>query len=294
MRQFITFDIGGTNIKYGIINENGQLMKQFSTPTEAHLGGDAILDKIINIANELKENASGICISSAGIINPISGIVEYATDAIPNYIGLKIKKRIEQETGLTTEVQNDVNCFAICEATIGNGVNAKNFITLTVGTGIGGAIYINNQLYMGHHFSAGEWGRMHVIDQKFENVASITGLIQLANHYIEERAWTGKKIFQLYDEGHKGAISVVNIFYHYLATGIMNLIYTFNPEKVIIGGGISTRGSQFINELYHHIEKIIEPIFLKATKIELAKYYNNSGMIGACFHFLDAEKKRKL
>lgn len=294
MNQYITFDIGGTDIKFGIITNEGELLFTSHMATDAHKGGPDLIQRVIKKANELKGQyeVMGIAISSAGIIDPYKGEVVYATKAIPNYIGMKIKQLVENETSLITEVQNDVNCFAICEANRGVAINCKNFITLTVGTGVGGAIYMNDSMYYGHDFSAGEWGRMNVLGHQFEEMASITGLIRLAKQYIEEKDWNGKMIFDLYDQNDERAVITINHFYHYLTTGIMNLIYIFNPDKVVIGGGISARGEKFISEIYHHIKKIIEPKFLDNTTIEIAKYSNHSGLIGAFYHYQEMQNWR--
>jgi predicted NBD/HSP70 family sugar kinase len=290
MNQYICFDIGGTDIKYGIIKENGEILFHDKMKTEAWNGGNSIIerviDKILTIKNTYSNHVfKGVTVSSAGIIDPYKGEVLYATNAIPNYIGVKIKEKIETATGFLTEVENDVNCFALCEANLGVARDCQNFITLTIGTGVGGAIYLNNQLNHGHGYSAGEWGRMQVLDKKFESVASITGLIQLANQYIQPKEWDGLQIFNLYDQGHPQAKQAVDTFYTYLATGIMNLIYIFNPEKVVIGGGITGRGEKFVTEITSHLSQIIEPRFLKQTKIACAMYSNQSGMIGALYHF---------
>ncbi len=289
MKQFIAFDIGGTNIKYGVLNENFDILMKEKIPTQAQLGGLSIINRIIKKIEDVRKQyvLAGVAISSAGVINPYSGQVINATEAIPNYIGLQIKKEIKQQTGLQTEVLNDVNCFALCEKKFGNAKDCENFITLTIGTGIGGAIYLNNKMYYGNNYSAGEFGRMMINGKKFEAVASFTGLIQLANKMIKKKEWTGEEIFKLYDSGEIKAKEVIQTFYDHLATGIGNLIYIFNPQKVLIGGGITGRGKQFLDELNQVIKSKIDPGFIAYTSISLTKFNNDSGMIGALVHYLN-------
>lgn len=288
MNKYITFDIGGTFIKYGIIQENGELIYSSKMETEIQKGGPNIVNKLLKKINELRQsyNVNGVAISSAGVINSKTGIVVNATKNIPNFIGLNYKETIEKATNLPVEVQNDVNCFALCEKWLGNARDCNNFITLTIGTGIGGAIYINDNMYYGNNFSAGEWGRMNILGEKYEAVSSITGLTNLAKKYVEDKVWDGKEIFDLYDQGDKAMTKVINKFYKHLVTGICNLIYIFNPDKVIIGGGITSRGNKFIEEVNEHLSKVIEKEFLETTEISLSKFSNNSGMIGALYHFL--------
>lgn len=294
MNHYLCFDIGGTKIKYGILSEDYKIIMHDQMDTEAKKGGPSIVDKVIEKTHEVKKTItlSGIAISTAGVIDPYEGVVVNATDAIPNYIGVRIKDTIEQRTGLTVEVQNDVNCFALCEKVMGNGFNCRHFITLTIGTGIGGAIHVNDQMYYGNGFSAGEWGRMYINDQTFESLASMTGLIRLANQSIEPRDdWNGEKIFSLYDQGDVRAIHVVQWYYRYLAQGVTNLIYIFNPERVIIGGGITNR-TTFISELNEAVKEIIDQTFYNQTEIVSAKYKNHSGMIGALYHYHFMQRQR--
>lgn len=107
---------------------------------------------------------------------------------------------------------------------------------LTLGTGIGGAIVINGELYRGHSFGAGEWGNMLIEGNTFEEVASISGLIHLVRRYKGEKEWDGKTIFELYDKGDSGVTQAVKIFFKHLTIGISNLAYIFNPKIIIIGG----------------------------------------------------------
>ncbi|MEH7011767.1 ROK family protein [Neobacillus niacini] len=287
MKHYLAFDIGGTQIKYGIVTEKGDILSHFIMDTEAHLGGLSIIDKVIAAGKSMAANhtLSGIAISTAGQVNFHTGTIVAAGETIPHYTGVEIKKLVSDALGLPVEVRNDVDCAALGEMWLGNH-GSSSFIALTVGTGIGGAIVIDGKMYAGHSFSAGEWGYMLVDGEPFEKNASMTGLIRFANHYKEKRQWTGKEIFDLYDKGDKEIQEAVGQFYRYLAIGISNLIYIFNPEKVIIGGGITARGEKFLQEVIEEVEKYLLPSFNKNTEIVLAKLSNQAGMIGAVYHFM--------
>lgn len=288
MKHYLAFDIGGTQIKYGIVTENGDILSHFMMDTEAHLGGRAIIDKVIGAGKSIvaDHSLSGIAISTAGQVNFQTGTIVAAGDTIPHYTGVEIKKLVSEALGLPVEVRNDVDCAALGEMWLGNHVS-NSFIALTVGTGIGGAIVIEGKMYSGHSFSAGEWGYMLVDGEPFEKNASVSGLIQFANLYKEKRQWTGKEIFDLYDQGDEEIHMAVRQFFRYLAMGISNLIYIFNPEKVIIGGGITARGEKFLQEVKEEVEKYLLPSFNKNTEIVLAKLSNQAGMIGAVYHFME-------
>jgi len=287
MRNYLAFDIGGTHIKYGIVTEEGSIVFSGLVDTEAHLGGAAIIEKLIELGKMLRKSHSvdGVAISTAGVVDMNSGKILAASNTIPNYAGVEIKKMVNQALGLPVSVCNDVNCACLGEKWLG-GHESDNFIALTVGTGIGGAIVIDGNMYTGHTFSAGEWGHMLIDGEPFEKNASVSGLIRFAQQYKENRNWTGKEVFELYDSGDKEIKKAVAEFYRYLAIGISNLIYIFNPQKVIIGGGITARGERFLQEVKEEVQKYLKPSFYENTEIVLAKLSNHAGLVGAVYHFL--------
>ena len=149
--RILALDIGGTDIKYGIINESFDILEAHKTPTNAHLGGAHIIDTIIDISKNYT-NIDKIAISTAGQVDSHSGVIVYATDTIPNYTGTRLKEAVEKETGILTVVENDVNSAAYGEAHFGAGKGYDSFICLTYGTGIGGAIFLNGDVFKGSPF----------------------------------------------------------------------------------------------------------------------------------------------
>ncbi|MEL3970860.1 ROK family protein [Rossellomorea oryzaecorticis] len=287
MKQYIAFDIGGTHIKYGIVREDGIVSACFLTDTEAHLGGPALVQKLILLSRSLLDEyeVKGVAVSTAGRVDVDRGIILGESKNIPNYKGLELKKLISEKVKLPVEVRNDADCAALCEHWIGNH-GADNFIMLTVGTGIGGGIIINGELHSGHSYSAGEWGYMRIEGEEFEKVASFPALIKMAKEYKSQLKWTGKEIFDAYDQGDPKIMKAVAVFYRHLAVGISNLIYIFDPEKVIIGGGIALRGEVFLEEIKEEVKKYTKETFYNRTELVLAKHQNHSGMIGAVYHFM--------
>ncbi|WP_175990152.1 ROK family protein [Bacillus sp. Marseille-Q1617] len=290
MKQYIAFDIGGTYIKYGIVRGDGKVVVSFLTDTEAHLGGPSIVQKLVRLSRELLETyqAAGVAISTAGRVDADRGVILGASNNIPEYKGTELKKLISTELNLPVEVRNDADCAALCEHWLG-GHGADNFIMLTVGTGVGGGIILNGQLYSGHSFSAGEWGYMRIEGEQFEKIASFPGLIKMAKEYKSDREWTGKEIFDSYDQGDPDIQKAVAKFYKHLAVGISNLIYIFDPEKVVIGGGIALRGEAFLKEIKEEVRKYTKKDFYQRTELVLAKYQNHSGMVGAVYHFMQRD-----
>ncbi|MBE4940074.1 ROK family protein [Bacillus thuringiensis] len=292
MKEYIAFDIGGTQIKYGIVSEIGRVLKRKTVATEIHLGGEQIIQKLIYVSQKImnEHTIAGIGISTTGIVDINKGIVTGDADHISGYSTIPIIDRLQEILKVPVSIDNDVNCAAFGEKWNGSGREKDNFIMLTIGTGIGGAIFIDGELYRGHSFSAGEWGNMLIEGKTFEEVASISGLIRLVRKYKGKGEWNGKRIFELYDKGDREVAQAVGIFFKHLAIGISNLAYIFNPETIIIGGGITDRGNEFLKEVKEEISKYLNQEIYNNCEIELAQNGNCAGMIGAIYHFLHHHK----
>ncbi len=290
--MILAFDIGGTAIKYGLINEQGHLIEKHSMATDAHLGGASILLRLLEKINSFKNRVelSGIAISSAGVINPFLGVVLATTDTMKDYAGTKLKEEIEYKTGLFTTVENDVNCAALAETVYGNPP-IKDFLAMTIGTGIGGAIVMDGKIIHGHSFSAGEWGRMLIHGVSYEKLASLSSLLLYAKDIGLDVTHT-HEVFERFDHFDPLATQAVHRFYDYLTDGIVNLIYTFNPSHLVIGGGISNRGQRFLDELKASLKEKLEPYFFDSCTLQLATSKNDSGMLGAYIHH-QLEKRKK-
>lgn len=288
-KLYLTCDIGGTDLKYGIINDDFELLVSFSVPTKADEGGLAIVNQIIGFYNDLKDNydISAISISAAGIINPITTEVLDATGSIQNYIGLNFRDEINKQINIDVSAENDVNCVGLAEANLGAGKDYHNVVALTIGTGIGGSIIREGNLYHGSSYNAGEWGRT-IIDYKnyikFEDLASTRSLVNFAKE-VNPSIKNGVDVFNLYDNNDQLITPIVNNFYYNLSIGLLNVIYTYNPDLIILGGGITARGDKFLDELMKEIKPKISPYFFKNFNIRLAKFKNNAGMIGALLNY---------
>lgn len=286
--QVLCFDIGGTDIKYGIVKDE-QIIEKHKVPTESKLPKEKLEEKLYLLAKELlsRYQCDGVGVSCAGSIDVKRGVVATAPEAIPSFQDLDFKSFFKKHFDLECVADNDVNCFAIAEATSGAGKNLKNFFTITVGTGIGGAIIINGNIWRGANYNAGEVGRMLLPKEKFESLASVTALIKNARE-LGLDVHNGLEIFKLYDEDNFLAEQAIASFYQYLAVGIANLIYTFNPEAFIIGGGITNREG-FIEELNKTINRYLVDGFKNTALIKRAYYKNDGGMMGAYYNFIRGE-----
>ena len=290
--NILAIDIGGTMIKYGLVSSDGEILSTDKIETEAEKGLENILNKIDNIFKRYKENNPvGIAVSGTGQINGIIGKVIGGNPIIPNWIGTNLVKILEEKYNLPAVLENDVNCVALGEKWIGAGKDLINFICLTIGTGIGGGIILNNQLFRGENFVAGEFGHILIKKGEFEQFASTTALIRLVKERTE-KTLNGKEIFDLEKKEIVEYQEVISEWIENLTDGLSSIIYCFNPANIILGGGVIEQGEPLINRIKNSLFKKIGSQFKEKLNITQAKLGNNAGMIGASYLLLEKINKR--
>ncbi|PYZ93866.1 beta-glucoside kinase [Salipaludibacillus keqinensis] len=288
-KQYLCFDIGGTHVKWGLVREQGEIIEKgyFSSQQANHrIILQGVREKIIKFSSMIE----GIAISTPGFIDSSRGYIEHG-GAIIGFNQFHLQDSLEQEFHLPVSVENDVNCVALAEKWLGNGRDLSDFICLTVGTGIGGALVLNDQLYRGHAFRAGEFGYMITqgiqgnspLKSSLNGSSSLTAIRKKYASYkqltLEEV--TGEKLFQAYDQHDAFARELIDTFYQSLAIGIYNTTSIINPQKVLIGGGVTGRPT-FINELDQALH-CVDTVF--HVDIDSCHFKNDAGIVGALAFF---------
>lgn len=286
--KVLGIDIGGTAIKIGLINEHGEILESREIPTLANLGGEALMNRILKVIGEY-ENLDRIGISTAGQVDSVEGKILFATENIPGWTGMEIKKRIEQVYNLPTVVENDVNAAAIGEAYYGAAMEYKSFLCLAYGTGIGGAIIEDGKIYRGAFGSAGEFGHTitHVGGKScncggkgcYEAYASTTALVNNVKKELDMEYVDGKIIFKLLEEGNLCVERILHDWLYEIIMGLVNFIHIFNPSLIVLGGGIMTK-SYIVNYISENLPKYLMTNY-NMVKIVGAKLGNNAGILGA-------------
>ena len=288
---YIVFDIGGMSIKYSIMNKDGKFIESDSidTPQQGEGKTQEILVDIIN-DYKIKYDIKGVAMSVPGGIDD-DGYIHFMGQVI-DLQNMYLNKYIKERTGLDCIYDNDVNCVAMAEKYMGNAVDNKNFVCITIGTGIGGGVFINNQLYRGHRGMAGEFG-INILEHRLSNLEDIPmktfsrlgstyNLIDRVNK-LKNTSFDGVQVFELAKED-KDAQDLIEDFYFSLAIGIYNIVYSFAPEKVLLGGGISSR-DDLIENINRYL-KLLNTEILDMVTIDTCKFQNNSGKIGALYKYL--------
>ena len=297
MKQYISIDIGGTAIKYGVVDENAQILIKKSMETEAFKGGPEILKKAIGIVEELigetQSEISGICISTAGMVDIEKGSIFYSAPLIPNYAGTQFKAVLEEKFKIPCEVENDVNCAGLAEYQSGVAKGSRVAVMLTIGTGIGGCIILDGKIFHGFSNSACEVGYMHLDGGEFQDLGAASILTKkVAGRKQESKSdWDGYHIFESAKQGDEICIQAIDEMADVLGKGISNICYVLNPEIVVLGGGIMAQ-EEFLGErIKQAVKKYLVSSIEANTTIAFSKHQNNAGMLGAFYHFCGVHKK---
>ncbi|NHN32096.1 ROK family protein [Paenibacillus sp. S3N08] len=290
--KILAADIGGTNTKMGICDERGHIDQFKEYPTESHLGGTHVIERLL-VQLAAYPDYDAIAISTAGQVNTEEGYIVYANENIPNYTGMKIKEIVENRFHKPVKVENDVNAAALGEAYFGAAQLFHDFLCLTFGTGIGGAIVINRQIYRGANGVAAEFG--HIITRPlsemsdgtkktyYETYASTTALVRMAKQ-ADSECVDGKVIFDKIRLGNEPLNQIVQSWAAEVSVGLASLIHIFNPAAIIVGGGVMEQ-----DHLVRLVEAQTKDLIMESfsdVKILKASLGNKAGLLGAASLFL--------
>ena len=295
IKKYVSIDIGGTAMKYGLISEEGVILARSEQKTEAYKGGASILEKAVRIVEGFlkREEISGICISTAGMVDTIKGEIFYSAPLIPRYAGTKFKETMERKFGIPCEVENDVNCAGLAEYMSGASKGCHSALMLTVGTGIGGCIVLNGEIYHGFSNSACEIGFMHMAGSDFQTMGAASILTRKVAEWKNESEenWNGYHIFEEAKKGDELCNKAINEMVDVLGQGIANVCYVINPEIVVLGGGIMAQEEFLRKKIEDAVSWYLIPSIAAHTKIAFAKHRNDAGMLGAFYHFQNCHRR---
>ena len=306
---YLGVDLGGTNIFVGLVDENGKIISKESTPTISVRSADLILDDLIALCKKVvAENnlelsdVEYVGIGVPGVVNRETGVLEYANNL--NFKHTNIAEYVGKALGLQVYLENDANCAAIGEITTGAGDGLKDVIYITLGTGVGSGIIVNGKLLRGAFGGGTEAGHMVVMYEGeqctcgrlgcWEAYASATALARegrmAAAKYPNCEIYNlvdgniklinAKMVFDAGDKGDEVALDIIDKYIKYVAIGIVNLVNIFEPQSVIIGGGVCAQGVK----LTRPIQQIVRDKAYGGnckTEIKVAKLGNDAGIVGA-------------
>jgi len=310
MAYYVGIDLGGTNIKAGIVTDSGELLNKDSIKTRAERPMEEIIHDMGTLALKVIEDASlklsdisAIGIGSPGTPDNEAGVLVYSNNLPFNMAPMR--SLIREVVDLPVYIDNDANCAAMAEAVAGAAKGTKESVTITLGTGVGAGVIVRGRIYSGFNQAGSEFGHTVIVSGGqqcscgrkgcFEAYSSASALIRMTreaaeanpdsklNELIErDGKVSGKTAFEAQRLGDEAGNAVVEKYIDYMADGLANAINTFMPEVLVIGGGVCNEGDPLLIPLQE--KTLSRPYFgpgVKKTTIKLAEMGNDAGIVGA-------------
>lgn len=315
-KRYIGIDLGGTKIAAGLVDDNGHILKKVSAPTLAHRAPEEIAEDMANLAKSLMAEFSltpsdieFLGVGTPGIANTSTGLVDFCS-SLP-FVRFPLVQILKDKTGIAdVDIENDANAAAKAEHVAGAAKGYKDSVMITLGTGVGGGVIIDNKILTGCNFSAAELG--HIVIQHngrqckcgrkgcWETYSSATGLVNITKDRVLEARAAGRKTsidnmiggdlskvsartaFAAMKTGDAVAAEIVDEYISYLACGIVNTINIFHPDVLSIGGGVCNEGDYLLKPLFEKVwSSIPADDSTPKCEIKIAMLGNDAGIIGA-------------
>ncbi len=305
--MILALDIGGTAVKLGLADREGKLYHK----TSADVAFDGyrtpifttVLSAVRRLLEEQKIRPEGIAVSATGQVDTRSGTVIGTNGKIANYEGLNLKAGLEEAFGAETWALNDANAAILGECFTGRARGMQNVIMITLGTGVGGGVVAGGKILSGRRGIAGELGHFPLYADGvpcacglrgcYESYASTTALIERCRERTGLQGIDGREIFRRAGEGETVFLSVLEEWIRDIAAGLSGLIHIFNPEMVLIGGGVSAQEKLLIDPLRELVFRQTMPRFREGLRLERAVLGNDAGLVGAVKFWMDRNEEMK-
>ncbi|WP_413538568.1 ROK family protein [Enterococcus malodoratus] len=288
-QKILAIDIGGSAIKSGLW-ENEALTELPSYPTPKTWDE---MKAYLKLLVEEHKITDGVAISAPGAVNVEEGVI-YGVSAVQYLHRFPIKQELANFLSVPVSFQNDANCAALAEIWQGNAKGLESAALMIIGTGIGGGIAINGKLRSGTNLFGGEFGYQIMNNDTLETLSDLGSPVAMSKRFsnikADDRSYTSKEIFDLAEAGDELAQEQIDYFYNALSIGIYNILVSLDPDRVLIGGGISTR-----EDLLFNIEERVQQLLLKKGAKELkasimpCKFLSQANLIGAVYQFLEEQ-----
>lgn len=277
--KVIGIDLGATNIRGAVVSDNA-ISEIISRRIHTKGTEEQVLEDIYYIIDKLIDNdVKAIGIGVPSVVDVEQGIV-YDVVHIPSWKEVHLKQILENKYKVTAFVNNDANCFALGELYFGKGKGLKNLVGLTLGTGLGAGIIINNQLYAGPNCGAGEFGCVDYLDNNYEFYCS-------GSFFNNVYGLDGQKVFRDAQKGDAQALKLYCEMGIHLGNAIKLVMYTYDPALIILGGSVQLAYEYFEKTMWERIRTLVYPKSVERLKIERSEL-ENSGILGAAALYFNA------
>ena len=304
----VGIDIGGTSIKYGLVTSRGEILWSSEKPTEGNSSAEKVLKNVLTAVEEVQLNAEkfdmelvSIGIGTPGLVIGANTVVGGANN-ISGWENINLGSFVSEHTSLPCFVGNDADMMGLGEFTASKTHKKDTVLFITLGTGIGGALFIKGKLFQGHFGVGGELGVFPMVIngeiKNWEELAATSVLVQsykiACTSEVDKNQIDGKYIIDKYKEGEKNAQICIEQTTKYIGMGLGGFINVFNPRRIVIGGGISQAGDFFIDKIKEQTQLFAIPESVKNVEIKAATLGNKAGFVGAALYGVKKVKKRKM
>ena len=291
-------DFGGTSVKIAVA-QGAELISEIKRiPTQEHESADSLIEEICRQVKQFRKENSGIAALGVGVPGAIdfeNGIT-YSLTNVRGWDDVPLRDILRKKCGLPTVLENDANCMAYAEFKHGAGRGFQNIVCVTLGTGVGGGLILNGQLYRGSRFAAGEIGQMSVdlfgVDGPYGNRGALERYI--GNRQIGELAaqkyydaggdapgdLSPENLAELAEKGDEVAVAVWDQVATYLGASLMSIIFLLNPDAVVIGGGVAYAGDILFDPLREKLKNSLTPECFDHLELSPARFGNTAGIVG--------------
>lgn len=301
--------MGGTSVKFGIVRGQEVLEYGERIPTGDLSGPDAMVKELAKRLAPLKKKYDPVCIGMGvpGFVDFQKGYIHELTN-VPGWTEVRLKEKLEKALGLPAAAENDANVVAVAEHRFGAGKGSTNMVAVTLGTGVGGGLILNGELFRGTFFGAGEIGQMGIhyagVKGNHGNIGPLekyVGNNQFAAHARKLYAAAGVKktakacapagLAAAAATGDKIALKAWDDFTTWLCAGLCSCVWLLNPDRIVIGGGLAGAGDLVFAPLRKKMQKQLAESFWHGLDIVPAQFENDAGLIGAAVVALEAMPK---
>jgi len=310
----IGIDLGGTNFAVGLVNETGEILARIEGKTKVQEGPEAVARRLAEAVDRVRGSAdvSAVGIGSPGSVDHKRGVVKFSPN-FPGWHDFPLADEIKKYTNLEVFVENDANAYALGENTFGVGKGFEHLVCLTLGTGIGGGVITHGVLLRGSTGIGAELGHMNVLPNGpkcgcgsngcLEALASATAMKKFVLDGYERHTnsslfrdknpdqVTPKDIFEHARNGDQFALSIFNTVVEALAVAIGSLVNIFNPQLVILGGGIANAGDFLLNPVLERSRNYVLPTMLGTYQVKLSQLGKDAGILGAASIVIERKAK---
>ncbi len=304
---YLGLDIGGSSVKMGIVDQNGRILRKGEAPVDQDAYRTPILETVIREAGvfmgEEREGIRGIGVSATGQVDDRTGVIIGTNGKIRNYEGGQIVREMQAAFGIPTAALNDANAAVLGEHFRGAARGEQDVIMITLGTGVGGGIIMNGELYGGSRGIAGELGHFTLYQDGapcacgkrgcYESYASTSALVHEAEMLLGETGLNGRKLFERAEAGEEAVQVVLDRWIDDIAAGLTGLVHIFNPRLLVVGGGVSEQETLLMQPLRERVLRGVMPRFAEGLRLVRAELGNDAGMIGAVRFFMLREGEQK-